>query len=246
MSSAAQIRTQVEARLAHRVPGAFAPRTAVEMRTLPTGVGVIDSGIGGIPCGGITEIVGPSLCSTGRKSLEAQLLASTTREQFCGLIDASDSFDPRSAQNAGVNLKRVLWIRCGGRGVKTLEQAFKASDLLLQGSGGFGLIMVDLAGISERCVRKIPLTTWFRFRSVVEKLDAALVFITPCPVVGTCSSLTLNLFAGQVRWSQPVAGSPSHACLSAALDFQVEVVARRSFKKTPQSVSSFSAQRQWA
>lgn len=246
MSSAALIRAQVEARLASRVPAAFAQRPPVEMRTMPTGVTSIDAAIGGIPCGGITEIVGPSLCSTGRKSLQAQLLAGATREQFCGLIDASDSFDPRSAQTAGVNLKRMLWIRCGGRGVKALEQAFKASDLLLQGSGGFGLIMVDLAGISERFVRKIPLTTWFRFGHVVERLAAALVFITPCPVVGTCSSLTLNLSAGQVRWSQPVPGSPAHARLSAELDFRVEVAARRSFKKPPQSVSSFSAQRRWA
>jgi hypothetical protein len=212
---------------------------------MPTGVTSIDAAIGGIPCGGITEIVGPSFCSTGRKSLQAQLLAGTTREQFCGLIDASDSFDPRSARTAGVNLRRVLWIRCGGRDVKALEQAFKASDLLLQGSGGFGLIMVDLAGIPEQCVRKIPLSTWFRFSRVVEKLDAALVFITPCPVVGTCSSLTLNLSGGQVRWSQPVPGSPSHARLPGALDFQVEIAARRSFKKPPQSASGFSAQRRW-
>jgi hypothetical protein len=127
-----------------------------------------------------------------------------------------------------------------------LEQAFKAADLLLQGSGGFGLIMVDLAGISERFVRKIPLTTWFRFRSVAEKLDAPLVFITPCSVLTTCSSLTLILSAGQLRWSIPVPGSPAHARLPAGLDFQVKVAARRSFKKPSQPVHSFSAQRRWA
>jgi hypothetical protein len=246
MSSLALIRAQVEARLADRVPSAFVQRSPVEMRTMPTGVGTIDDAIGGIPCGGITEIVGPSLCSTGRKSLQAQLLASASREQFCALVDATDSFDPRSAQTAGVSLKRVLWIRGGGRGVKALELAFKASDLLLQGTGGFGLIMVDLAGISERFVRKIPLTTWFRFRSVVEKLDAPLVFITPCPVLGTCSSLTLTLSAAQVRWSLAAPGSPVHARLPAGLDFQVEVAARRSFKKPSQPVHSLSAQRRWA
>lgn len=246
MSSLALIRAQVEARLADRFPSALAQRPPVEMRTMPTGVGIIDTAIGGIPCSGITEIVGPSWCSTGAKSLQAQLLAGATREQFCALVDATDSFDPRSAQTAGVDLDRVLWIRGGGRGVKALEQAFKAADLLLQGSGGFGLIMVDLAGISERFVRKIPLTTWFRFRSVAEKLDAPLVFITPCSVLGTCSSLTLILSAGQLRWSIPVPGSPAHARLPAGLDFQVEVAARRSFKKPSRPVHSFSAQRRWA
>lgn len=250
MSSAALIRTQIEAQLVNRVSAAFTQQASVEMRTLPTGVKSIDTAIGGIPRGGITEISGASLCSTGRKSLLTQLLASTTREQFCGLIDATDSFDPHSAQLAGVHLKRLLWIRCGGRGMKTLEQAFKASDLLLQGTAGFGVIVVDLSGISERLVRKIPLTTWFRFSRVVEKLDTALVFITPRLVVGTCSSLTVNLSADQVRWAQPVPGSIAHARLSAALDFQVEVRARRSFqktlKKTSQSTGSFSAQRRWA
>jgi hypothetical protein len=213
---------------------------------MPTGVGIIDSAIGGIPCGGITEIIGSSWCSAGRKSLQAQLLASAAREQFCALVDATDSFDPRSAKTGGVDLERVLWIRGGGRGVKTLEQAFKASDLLLQGSAGFGLIMVDLAGVSERFVRKVPLTTWFRFRSVVEKLPEPLVFITPCQVLGTCASLTLTLSAGNIRWSLPMPGSPAHARLPAGLDFRVEVGARRTIKKFSQPIRSFSAQRRWA
>jgi len=56
---------------------------------MPTGVSVIDTAIGGIPCGGITEIAGPALCSAGRKSLQAQLLAGATREQFGALPRAS-------------------------------------------------------------------------------------------------------------------------------------------------------------
>ena len=213
MSSAALVRAYVEAQLADRVPSALTQRPPVELRTMPTGMSTIDAAIGGIPCGGITEIVCPSLHSTGGKSLQAQLLAGVTREQFCALVDATDSFDPRSAQSAGVNLARVLWIRGGGRGVKALEQAFKASDLLLQGSGGFGLIVVDLVGISERFVRKIPLTTWFRFRSVAEKLAAPLVFMTPCSALGTCSSLTLTLSSGDARWS-PNAAAAIVACCS--------------------------------
>jgi hypothetical protein len=212
---------------------------------MPTGVNAIDAATGGIPVGGITEIVAPSLCSTGLKSLQAQLLGAA-REQSCALIDASDMFDPRSAQDAGVNLKRVLWVRGGGRDVKALEHAFKLADMLLQGCGGFALVLVDLAGISERAVRRVPLNTWFRFGRVVEKLDTALVFATPCPVVGTCSSLTLNLSAAQARWSQPTLESPTHARLLSALDFRVEVAARRSSKKTPQSASGFSARRRWA
>jgi hypothetical protein len=216
------------------------------MQIMPTGVSTIDAAIGGIPCGGITEIVGSSWCSTGRKSLQSQLLAGATREQFCALVDATDSFNPRSAQAAGIDLRRLLWIRCGGQGMKALEQAFRSADLLLQGSGGFGLLVVDLAGISEKCVRKVPLSTWFRFRCVVEKLPAPLIFVTPHPVVGTCSSLTLELSRAQIQWSQPTPESPAHARLSAAIDFDVQITTRRSFKKPAQSIRAFSAQRQWA
>lgn len=245
MPSSALIRTQVEARLAERVPRAFAQRAPIEMPAMSTGVDVIDAAMGGIPCGGITEIVGPPWCSAGRKSLQTQLMVSTTREQFCALVDATDSFDPRSAQAAGVNLQRLLWIRCGGEGMKALEQAIKSADLLMQG-GGFGLLIVDLAGVHEKLVRKIPLSTWFRFRGVAEKLPAPLVFVTPRPVLGTCSSLTLHLSHGQIRWSQPSSESPAHARLATAVDFEVQVAARRSFKKPSQTVCGFSAQRQWA
>jgi recombination protein RecA len=246
MTSSAAIRAQVEARLADRVPAAFAQRAPAEMPLLPTGIATLDAAIGGIPCGGITEIVGPAFCSAGRKSLQAQLLAGATQERFCGLIDATDSFDPKSAESAGLNLHRLLWIRCGERGMKGLEQAFKATDFLLQGSGGFSLVMVDLAAISEKFIRKIPLSTWFRFSRVVERLSAPLVFITPCPVVGTCSKLTLSLSSGQVRWSQPARECPTHARVSLAFDFEVQIAGRRSFKRPPQPVRAFSAQRRWA
>jgi recombination protein RecA len=147
MSHSALIRAQVEARLTGRVAAPFATRSFAEKPVLHTGIEAIAAAMGGVPCGEITEIVGPRWCSTGRKSLQAQLLASGTKEQFCALIDATDAFDPKSALSAGVNLQRLLWIRCSGAGMKTLEQAFKVADMLLQGSGGFGLLMLDRGSI---------------------------------------------------------------------------------------------------
>jgi hypothetical protein len=246
MASLASIRAQVEERLSGRVTAPFTARTPVKQPVLVTGIPAIDAILGGIPCGEITEIVGTRWCSTGRKSLQSQLLARATKDQFCALVDATDSFDPKSARAVGVDLRRLLWIRCSGQGMKAMEQAFKSADLLLQGSGGFGLVTLDLAGIPERFVRKVPLSTWFRFRAVVEKLSAPLVVLTPCPVVGTCSSLTVNLSGAQIRWSPPTAGGPAHARLAMGLDFELQVAARRSIKKPSQSIRSFSAERQWA
>jgi hypothetical protein len=55
----------------------------------------------------------------------------TGKEQFCALVDASDSFDPESADAMGVCLSRLLWVRCIERGMKAVEQAFKAADILV-------------------------------------------------------------------------------------------------------------------
>lgn len=236
MHSIAAIRAQVESRLGARVSAAFAGHVRPAMPTIPTGIDDIDRALGGVPLGAITELVGPRFISAGQKSVQAQLLARATQEHVCALVDVTDSFDPKSAQAIGVNLHRLLWVRCSGREMKGLEQAFKSADLLLQGSGGFGVIIIDLAGLPERFVRKIPLTTWFRFRGIIEKQETALVFSTPCGVTSTCSELVLALSIQDVRWSQPAERSPSHARVFAGYDFEAEIARKRSFKKPAQPV----------
>ena len=94
----------------------------------------MDRQIGGIPFGALTELVAASWTSSGQKSLQTLLLARATQEHVCALIDATDSFDPKSAHALGVSLCRLLWVRCSGRDMKGLEQAFQCADLLLQAS----------------------------------------------------------------------------------------------------------------
>src|SRR6202000_1898438 len=117
----------------------------------------------------------------------------------CAVMDASDSFDPESADATGVCLSRLLWVRCTERGMKAVEQAFKAADSLIQ-NGGFGVIAIDLGNVDERLIRKIPLTTWFRFARVMEKLPTALVIMLPYSAAQSCAALTLNMSAS-VEWS---------------------------------------------
>jgi len=81
-----------------------------------------------------------------------------------------------------------------------LEQVLRATDLLLE-SGGFGLIILDLAGIPPQCARRIPLTTWFRFRRAVEHKSTILLAIEQHPIAGSCSSLLLQL--GSPKFSKP-------------------------------------------
>src|SRR5262249_46449699 len=52
--------------------------------------------------------------SSGRTSLAFSLLAQATeRQEACAFVDVSDSLDPLSLAAAGVELQRLLWIRCG-------------------------------------------------------------------------------------------------------------------------------------
>jgi hypothetical protein len=73
-----------------------------------------------------------------------------------------------------------------------LEQVLRATDLLLE-SGGFGLIVLDLADLPPQAARRIPLTSWFRFRRAVEHKATILLAIEQLPIAGSCSSMLLKL-----------------------------------------------------
>ena len=93
------------------------PASRLEIRPAPEmasiGIPDIDALTGGLPRGCLTEICGPA--SSGRTTvLLAALAAATRRGEYCALLDASDSLDPHSAEAAGVDLDRLLWVRCGG------------------------------------------------------------------------------------------------------------------------------------
>lgn len=112
MSSAALLRRQIEANLANRVPSALTPAPRTIRSVAATGIQTVDQLLqGGLPLGAITEVVGPE-CS-GRTSLALSFLAQMTQaEKVCAWIDVSDTLDPESAAAAGVDLSRLLWVRC--------------------------------------------------------------------------------------------------------------------------------------
>src|SRR5690242_539055 len=141
MASIATIRSQVESRL----PGSLSPYVPPEPEMLATGIAAIDRKTGGIPKGALTQVCARPEVSSGKTTLLLSLMAAVTgREEFCALVDASDSFAPASAEAAGVDSARLLWVRCEHKsGMRSLEQAFKAADIIVQ-NGGFGLIAVDL------------------------------------------------------------------------------------------------------
>jgi recombination protein RecA len=191
----AALRSKVELALAGRVVAPFNYRDRQEVVTVSSGIPEIDSLTGGLPRGALTEIFGPS-CSGRTSLLLAALSARTAQEEACALIDGGDAFDPHSAEAAGVELRKLLWVRC-----RNVEQTLRATDLLLQG-GGFGLIAVDLTDIAPRLVRHVPLDSWFRFRRAVEDTPTILMLLEQESNARSCASLGLRLEAGASGWSQ--------------------------------------------
>ena len=113
MPSALKLRTEIETALSNRIPAALSPVPRAAPQLTPTGIGSLDALLdGGLPDGLISELVGP-LCS-GRLTIALAFVASATKEgSVCAWIDASDALDPKTAAANGVDLERLLWIRCG-------------------------------------------------------------------------------------------------------------------------------------
>ena len=116
MPAAAAIRQQIETSLSGRIPSALTLQARTIRPVVPTGISEIDRILhGGLPIGAITEISGPE--SSGRTTVALSFLARATQTgKVCAWVDVSDAFDPATAAASGVDLTRILWIRCGASG----------------------------------------------------------------------------------------------------------------------------------
>jgi recombination protein RecA len=241
-----------DARLAGVTPASrLAVRPAAEM--VSSGIAAMDALTGGLPRGCLTEICGPA--SSGRTTLLlAALAAATRRGECCVLVDASDALDPQSAADAGIELDRLLRVRCGENSPeKSLEQLLRATDLLLE-SGGFGLIALDLGDLPPQVARRIPLTTWFRFRRAVEHTPTVLLAVERQSIAGSCSSLLIKLGLIKLWESENQASEmssqaplPTHAQLLTGLEIRAELVRSRLERKPVRSAEiTFASKTAWA
>jgi len=118
---------------------------------------------------------------------------------------------------------------------RKLEQGLRAADLLLQG-GGFSLIALDAADLAPEFSRRVPMTTWFRFRRNVENTPTAFVLLTRAAVATGCASLSLRM---ERTATQKTAQKecPTHARLLHGMAVNVEMVRGSAPKKRAQSAS---------
>ena len=238
----------------------------LEVRPTPemvsTGIPELDEMTGGLPRGGLTEILGPA--SSGRTSILLAALSSATRRgEVCALVDVSDALDPLSAEAAGMDFGKLLWVRCGERnalppkpkdpkkpidpkknekgpgrlrGETPLDQALRVTDLLLQG-GGFGLVAIDLGDVPVPTARRVPLTSWFRFQRVVEHTPTVLILVTPAPCAQTCAWLSLKLHGSKKPPAAARSGisemPPPHAELLESIGIEAELLRSRATARKP-------------
>jgi hypothetical protein len=313
MPSAAHLRLQIEAALASRIPSALTPAPRVIRPTAPTGIPALDDALsGGLPIGAISELTGPE-CS-GRTSLALSFVACLTRVgRVCAWIDVSDTLHPESAAAIGVDLNRLLWIRCGpepqqltlpGFGQNPpaesakkpsvtapiaasakphdteqtfipccsepmpkvrqhprevvhlspavrhasdkypdrqpvtcnlspatakqplalrkpwtrLDQALRATDLLLQ-AGGFSAIVLDMGSVAPEFALRVPLATWFRYRAAAERTHASVLLLTQHACTKSSACLVLHC--------QPSSVDPDATTVFTGAEHHVEIARER-------------------
>ena len=199
MPTASALRIQIEHSLESRFPAALSPVPRTIRETAATGISEVDRLLdGGLPVGAIIELTGPA--SSGRTSLALAFLAGRTQEErVCAWVDSNDVFDSESAAANGVALRQLLWVRCKNQGPTAkpwarLDQALRATDLLLQ-AGGFAAIALDLGSTAPEHGARIPLATWFRFRQAADRTRCSLLVLAQEPLTQSSAAVVLECSA---------------------------------------------------
>ncbi len=189
-----QLRSSLEAAIASRITSgselirALAKERREEIR--PTTLLHADALLGGgLSRGKMTEIVGRA----GRFSLvQATLAAATSIGEAAALIDLGDHFDPQLGEAAGIDLRRLLWIR-----PHTLKQAVMAAEMIT--ATGFQLVVLD-AGLHPVRGRRVPDASWVRLARAAEAHGTAMLISTPYAFTGTTSEAVLHGEKTRVKW----------------------------------------------
>ncbi|HEY1676141.1 MAG TPA: hypothetical protein VGG04_00400 [Candidatus Sulfotelmatobacter sp.] len=123
------------------------------------------------------------------------------------------------SQNRNPSTPQKPWSR--------LDQALRATDLLLQ-NGGFAGIVLDMGGIAPAHALRVPLATWFRYRAVAAQKHTSIVLLLPHPCAKSSAALTLRLHTGSPQ---------SESTILSRIDFCAEVERQR-FPSEPEDVAA--------
>lgn len=116
----------------------------------------------------------------------------------------------------------------GAKPWSRIEQALRATDLLLQ-AGGFSAIVLDMGSLTPESVTRVPLATWFRYRAAAERSHSSILLLTQHPCAKSSAELLLRLAPGEALCEETTVFSGLRQCAT---------VERRRFTQTPSNVVS--------
>jgi recombination protein RecA len=146
-------------------------RHCVPVQIESTGISELDALLaGGVSRGSLVELCGSP--SSGRTSICFSLLAAATkRQEACAYVDVSDSLDPLSLASAGVDLTRLLWIRCGLPGTGNSAQQNQSSYPSFSSKNGQPQRQPILGNARRKSNRT---QTWTHPRDQIRGIESAL------------------------------------------------------------------------
>ncbi len=166
---------------------------------------------GGLQLGGLIEIVGRRSC--GRFSILLQTLGTFTRRgETAALVDLGDGLDPRTAEDAGVDPSRLLWVR-----PEHLKSALIAAELLL--NTGFPLVALDL-GSPPIPGGRGPEASWIRLARTAQRRQGILLVSSPYRASGTTAQIIVESRKTRSRWQ----GAGHAPRLLSAVSTQLELL----------------------
>lgn len=93
-------------------------------------------GVGGIPCGRITEIYGPE--ASGKTTLALHIIAEAQKKGgYAAFIDAEHAFDPKYAKSLGIKIEELLVSQPDSG-----EQALEIAETLIR-SAALDVVVID-------------------------------------------------------------------------------------------------------
>jgi recombination protein RecA len=121
-----------------------------------------------------------------------------------------------------------------------LDQAVRATDQILQ-SGGFRVVVLDLASVPQEQALRIPAATWFRFRRAAQESDAILLLLTQVACARSSALCVLDCSSGPPK--------PIHPSLVTGLSYTAKISRQRLSdpfaKKSPGRASTWDTTLVW-
>jgi len=154
---------------------------------------------------------------------------------FCGVYGTTEAVsfqNMRRRESFAADRKAKPWSR--------LDQALRATDLLLQ-AGGFAALVLDLGSTAAEHGCRIPLATWFRFRQAADRTRCSLLVLGTAPFAQSSAAVVLECAPKRlITGSETVLAGSSYELRSGRQRFTPSIAGLRK-----QPASTWSASSPW-